>query len=172
MPAALRDDFIGRDEYERLCEAAEEGERLEYIDGQVVRMLVGGSIAHHALTRCLDNLIADRLPPAGRARHYVRRCGSKRERHASTRMSSSPAGIPSNRIRRPTASVRRPSSWRFCPPRPNGTTAAGNGSNTRRCTTSCISSMSRRTNAGSDSSTVRETDGTTNSYKDRTPSFG
>ncbi|WP_163535745.1 Uma2 family endonuclease, partial [Klebsiella pneumoniae] len=72
MPAALRDDFIGLDEYERLCEAAEEGERLEYIDGQVVRMLVGGSIAHHALTRCLDNLIADRLPPAGRARHYVR----------------------------------------------------------------------------------------------------
>ncbi|URD39756.1 Uma2 family endonuclease [Methylobacterium tardum] len=62
MPAALRDDFIGLDEYERLCEAAEEGERLEYIDGQVVRMLVGGSIAHHALTRCLDNLIADRLP--------------------------------------------------------------------------------------------------------------
>ncbi len=40
MPAALRDDFIGLDEYERLCEAAEEGERLEYIDGQVVRMLV------------------------------------------------------------------------------------------------------------------------------------
>jgi Uma2 family endonuclease len=56
MPAALRDDFIGLDEYERLCEAAEEGERLEYIDGQVIRMLVGGSIAHDALTRPLDDL--------------------------------------------------------------------------------------------------------------------
>lgn len=65
MPVALRDDFIGLDEYERLCEAAEEGERLEYIDGRVIRMMVGGSTAHHALTRRLDNLIADRLAPGG-----------------------------------------------------------------------------------------------------------
>lgn len=65
MPGALRDDFIGLDEYERLCEEAEEGERLEYIDGQVIRMMVGGSTAHHALTRRLDNLIAERLAPGG-----------------------------------------------------------------------------------------------------------
>ncbi|GJD70648.1 Uma2 family endonuclease [Methylobacterium gnaphalii] len=65
MPVALRDDFIRLDEYERLCEAVEEGERLEYIDGQVIRMMVGGSTAHPALTQRLDNLIGDRFAPGG-----------------------------------------------------------------------------------------------------------
>ena len=63
MPPALRDAFIGLERYEHLCEEAGEGERLEYLDGEVVRMMVGGSTAHHALTRRLDALIADRLVP-------------------------------------------------------------------------------------------------------------
>ncbi len=65
MPLALRDAFIDLEQYERLCAAAGEGERLEYLDGEVVRMMVGGSTAHHALTRRLDGLIADRLAPGG-----------------------------------------------------------------------------------------------------------
>lgn len=65
MPAARRDVFIDLDAYDRLCEAAAEGERFEYIDGQVFRMMVGGSTAHHALTRRLDGLIAERLAPGG-----------------------------------------------------------------------------------------------------------
>lgn len=65
MTVALRDASIGLDAYERLCEEAPEGERLEFLDGRVVRMMVGGSTAHHALTRRLDNLIAERLPPGG-----------------------------------------------------------------------------------------------------------
>lgn len=65
MPAARRDVFIDLDAFDRLCEAAEEGERLEYIDGHVFRMVVGGSTAHHALTRRLDGLIAERLAPGG-----------------------------------------------------------------------------------------------------------
>lgn len=63
MPAALRDAFIDLERYERLCEEAEDGERLEYLDGEIVRMMVGGSTAHHALTRRLDGLITDRLAP-------------------------------------------------------------------------------------------------------------
>ncbi|UHC18344.1 Uma2 family endonuclease [Methylobacterium currus] len=65
MPVARRGAFIDLDGYDRLCAQAEDGERLEYIDGQVFRMMVGGSTAHHALTRRLDNLIADRLAPDG-----------------------------------------------------------------------------------------------------------
>lgn len=65
MSLALRDAFVGLEQYERLCAAAGEGERLEYLDGEVVRMMVGGSTAHHALTRRLDGLIADRLAPGG-----------------------------------------------------------------------------------------------------------
>ena len=65
MPVALRDAFTDLDGYERLCAEAEDGERLDYIDGQVFRMMVGGSTAHHALTRRLDSLIAERLGPGG-----------------------------------------------------------------------------------------------------------
>ncbi|MGX7704447.1 hypothetical protein [Methylobacterium sp. Gmos1] len=38
-----RDAFVDLDGYDRLCAAAEEGERLEYLDGEVVRLVVGGS---------------------------------------------------------------------------------------------------------------------------------
>jgi Uma2 family endonuclease len=65
MPALRRDPFVDLDCYDRLCAAAEDGERLEYVDGQVFRMMVGGSTAHHALTRRLDGLIAERLAPGG-----------------------------------------------------------------------------------------------------------
>ncbi|MET7247434.1 Uma2 family endonuclease [Methylobacterium sp. EM32] len=65
MPALRHDARVDLDGYDRLCAAAEDGERLEYIDGQVFRMMVGGSTAHHALTRRLDGLIAARLAPGG-----------------------------------------------------------------------------------------------------------
>ncbi|SFV14247.1 Endonuclease, Uma2 family (restriction endonuclease fold) [Methylobacterium sp. 174MFSha1.1] len=65
MPALRHDVRVDLDGYDRLCAAAEDGERLEYIDGQVFRMMVGGSTAHHALTRRLDGLVAARLAPDG-----------------------------------------------------------------------------------------------------------
>lgn len=65
MSVARFGALIDLDGYERLCAEAADGERLEYIDGEVVRMMVGGSTAHHALTRRLDALIAGRLAPGG-----------------------------------------------------------------------------------------------------------
>ncbi|MFH6786141.1 MULTISPECIES: Uma2 family endonuclease [Methylobacterium] len=63
MPVARRGALIDLDGYERLCAEAADGERLEYIDGEAFRMTVGGSTAHHALTRRLDALIAGRIAP-------------------------------------------------------------------------------------------------------------